>query len=370
MTNIVKNNKNSISAIFAGCVMLLTATACSGPSFKVEGTVEGAADAPLVLQKADFTGTWLDIDSTRTDGNGNFSIKSPAPESPDLYRLNYDGQYIYLPVDSIETLTLAATSRGFSSAFTLSGTDQATLMTTFSRRLSAVPAHNADSLAAFKRWVLSNVVLAAQGRPTVMGYYALTCRLPQGQLFDIDNPADARTFAAVATAYQQYRPDDPRTRTLERMAIQAQRKLNTSQGRQRVLQAPEAAMIDFELKDNTGTPRRLSSVTTSGKPTILIFSVMGHEDSPAFNRAIAQLHDKYGKNMNFFMVCLDGNIAAWREQVRNIPWTCVIDPAGRGSETARAYNVTSLPAYFIFNARGELVDRASSIKELTAKIPG
>lgn len=360
--------KITLHSLFAGFFLLLLA-ACSGPHFKVEGTIDGAYDQPVMLEKADFTGVWTLVDSTRTSSDGNFSIKADAPEFPDLYRLSFNGRYIYLPVDSIETLTLKASAKDFGRNFTLSGSDQATLMTQFQAKLNAIPKNTPEALDAFKRWVLSNVVLASQGKPTVMAYYALTCRLDNAQLFDMDNPADARVFGAVATAYKQNRPDDPRATALEKMALHAIKKLNKSQGRQKVVKAPESSIIDFELNDPNGNPVRLSSITSNGRPTLLIFSLMGQDNSPEVNRGVNQLFEKYGANVDFIMVSLDNNIAQWRERVRALPWGNVIDPAGTRSLVAANYNIKGLPSFFLFNSKGELLDRAESFADVTRKLP-
>ena len=360
--------KMALRAFVVACMASIV-TACGGPSFKIEGNIDGAEEQPVVMQRADITGTWIDVDSTRTDAKGDFSLKIPAPENPDLYRLCLDGKYLYLPVDSIETLKLTASAANFGQSFTLTGSDQAVMMSRFQQKLHSMPLQNPDSLKAFKRWVLSEIILASQGIPTITAYYAMTCRLADGQLFDVSNPDDAMAFSAVATAFQQYRPDDPRSKTLEKMALQAQRKLHSAKGRETVLNAHQTAMIDIILKDVEGKTRKLSELTSNHKPTLLIFSVMGHENSPEVNRRIAEIYNRKKDAINFYMVCLDRNIATWREQVRSIPWLCVIDPDGEQSTVARTYNVTEIPAFFIYNANGELVDRAGNIEQLNKKLP-
>lgn len=361
----VKNIKTALGG-FAAAALL---TACSGPEFKVEGTVEGADDASLVIERANASGLWQAVDSTRTGSDGRFSLSVAAPEHPDLYRLSYGGAYIYLPVDSIETLTLTASAKDFGKDFTLVGSDQAGLMTQMQRRLSRLPMDRPDSVAAFKRWVLGNVVLAAEGRPSVMQYYALTANVGGRQLFDVNTPQDAQAFAAVATAYQQYRPDDPRAKALEALALKAQRNRNAAQGRKRELRAPETAIIDMELNDRTGTPHKLSTVVANGKPTLVIFTTMGQQNSGVVVGELGKLYGTYGQRMNFYMVCLNTNIAAWREQVRDVPWLTVIDPDGEASVNARNYALRGLPTFFLYDSRGELVDRADDFDALRAKLP-
>ena len=74
--------------------------------FKIEGMVEGGADKTIALEKADFHGYWYPVDSVKVNADGKFSVKAEAPSSPEIYRLVLGGRYIYLPVDSIETLTV------------------------------------------------------------------------------------------------------------------------------------------------------------------------------------------------------------------------------------------------------------------------
>lgn len=367
-TSNVKNIKKLLAGL-AAALFLIGSSSCSDPKFKVEGTVNGADNKTIVIECANASGMWLPLDSARTDADGHFSLRLPAPEQPELYRLSYGGSYIYLPVDSIETLTLTTTAKQFGSDFTLVGTDQANLMTQFQKRLGCLNLNNPDSVALFKRWVLSNVVLAAQGHPTVLQYYALTCNVGGKQLFNINTPEDARAFSAVATAYQQYRPDDPRAKALEQLALRAQRSRNSAQGRVRKVQAGESAMIDMELKDKTGRPQKLSTIASNGKPTLVIFTSMGQENSAVVTGELGKVYGTYGNSMNFYMVCLNTNIAAWREEVRDIPWTTVIDPDGQGSLNARNYALQGLPTFFLYNSKGELVDRANNFPELLKKLP-
>lgn len=366
------NPFKNIRTLFAAAVVSALPSlffSCSGPAFKVEGTVQGADDASLILEQANASGLWQAIDSTHTDSEGRFSLSVEAPQHPDLYRLSYGGAYIYLPVDSVETLTLTTSAKDFGRDFTLTGTDQANLMTQMQKRLNRLPLNNSDSVTAFKRWVVSNVVLAAEGHPSVMQYYVLTANVGGRQLFDVNTPADAQTFAAVATAYQQYRPNDPRAKALEQLALRAQRNRNNAQGRKREMRAQETAIIDMELNDRTGTPHKLSTVASNGKPTLVIFTTMGQRNSATVTGELGKLYGTYGQRMNFYMVCLNTNIAAWREEVRDIPWLTVIDPAGEASVNARNYALQGLPTFFLYNSRGELVDRANNFDELQAKLP-
>lgn len=89
------------AASIAACVL---ATSCGEPNFKIKGEIYGADNQPVLLEKSDFHGRWVVVDSTRTSSSGNFSISRPAPAAPEIFRLDLNGKFIYLPIDSIETL--------------------------------------------------------------------------------------------------------------------------------------------------------------------------------------------------------------------------------------------------------------------------
>ena len=55
---------------------------------------------------------------------------------------------------------------------------------------------------------------------------------------------------------------------------------------------------------------------------------------------------------------------AWRDAAANLPWTNVFDTEGERSSTALKYNVSRLPAFFLYNAAGELIDRADDLDAL------
>ena len=51
---------------------------CGEPKFKVSGEVEGGADRSLVLEKSDFYGRWIPVDSVRIKSSGKFEMESDA----------------------------------------------------------------------------------------------------------------------------------------------------------------------------------------------------------------------------------------------------------------------------------------------------
>lgn len=351
----------------AAMTLALTLCACGEARFKIKGEVADAADMPVVLEKSDFHGRWIAIDSTRTSSSGAFSISRPSPASPEIFRIELDGRYIYLPIDSAETVTVSTSLAGFGSEYSLSGTPKAEAMARFDKEVSGLPASiSADSLAAFKKNVFTKYIREGQG--SIVSYYILTKIIGEKPLFDPSDDQDLKYFAAVATGFKETRPDDPHTALLERTSIDGLRRRNAAKGARREIAAEEIKVIDIDLPDEDGKNRRLSELTGKGKPTVVIFSFMTHPDSPALNMELSRLYNRMGGSVGFYHVSLDPDQYAWREAARNLPWVTVFDADGEYSKAARDYNVSGLPTYFIYNASGDLTDRAYSIDDLRKKL--
>lgn len=350
--------------LLGAALLIAGMTACKKTAFTVEGTVTGANNSPLLLEKSDYHGRWQVIDSTRTDNSGSFKISEEAPSAPEIYRLNLNDKYIYFPIDSTETVNVSTSAKGFGTTYKLSGSEQAENMARFDQIAAKANKTNPDSLESLKKRVFELFIRDSRG--SLLSYYVLTKTFNNKPIFDVTNPADIKYFAAVATAFENFRPNDPRTAMLKGAALTAMRRRNSAEGRSRVMQGRELKLIEISLPDETGKERKLSDVARQGKPTVLAFSLLTLPESPELNRELAKIRDTYGANI--YQVGLDPDRYGWREAARNLPWTTVYDVKGAHSPSAIAYNAIEIPVYFIYNSRGELVDRAESIGELKKKL--
>lgn len=361
-----KNFPYFSSRISVAAIALLTLfSACGEGKFKIKGEIKDAADMPVVLEKSDFLGQWVPIDSTRTSSSGQFSISRPAPAAPEIFRLSLNGKYIYLPVDSTETITVASSLAAYGSEFTLAGSEKAKTLEAFEKDIVALPANiSADSLESFKRSVFTKYLRENQG--SIVSYYILTKTIDGKPLFQPEK--DYKYFAAVATGFKETRPNDPRTALLEQTSLKALKERNRNNGRIMQIEAEEITVLDIDLPDENGTHRKLSDIVGKGKPTVVIFSLLTHPDSPAINVELSKLFNAKGGSVNFYQVSIDPDQYAWRDAARNLPWVTVFDADGEYSKAAASYNVSQLPLFFIYSAQGELTDRATSIDELRKKI--
>ena len=186
----------------ASVAAIAAAGGCGDKGFRIEGELSDSDGDKVLLEKADFAGYWTIVDSARTDSKGKFKFSQPRQSGPEIFRLNLDDKYIYLPIDSTETLTVESSKTGFGHDFTVSGTEQARQMAQFEKELIAFMPYfnNADSLKDFKKRIYTQYMHDSKGN--VMSYYILTKTVGNRLLFD---PAtdDYRFIVAVANNYSQ-----------------------------------------------------------------------------------------------------------------------------------------------------------------------
>ncbi len=350
--------------VLSGIIFLLFLSSCGEKKFKISGSVEDAPEESFIaLEMSDANGRWMTLDSVKINSSGEFSFSRPAVSAPEIIRLRFRDDYIYLPVDSIEHLTVKASAKNFSYGFTVEGSENAHNMAIFDKRLAdAAPSFsNPDSLNAFKRRIYSDYLKDAEG--SVFSYYVLTKIIDGKPLYD--SLEDYPYFAAVATAFRQYRPEDPRPTLLEAVSLEGLRRRNATLGKANVYQAPETAIIDITLPTTDGTDISLSDIVGKGKKTILYFSGAHSEDTARLNIALRSLREKYG--IEIFHVSFDPDSHAWRTSSLNLPWVSVWGGNPTAAERILAdYNITALPVFFIYDAQGQLTNRAATLQDLTS----
>lgn len=353
--------------LFLCLVATVISMSCSRTGrFGVKGVVYGADNASLVLERPGFNGSWVALDSVRTDSHGNFSISSDSPEYPEIYRLRLNDSFVYFPIDSAENLSVTSSVSDFGIKYKIEGSPLAEKMCRFDMDLRNLNYQDSASLSKFKRKVAEEIILPGKG--DILSYYVLTRQIGTHPLFSVANPEDAGIIGAVANMYSQYRPMDPRTAMLASMASEARRNRNRSLGRKTVLNASESSVLDFTLKDKEDKDVTFSTLIGKGRPVMLVFSPLTRDGSVDVTEVIAGLYRDYGSKVNFVQVCPDPDILAWRERAGELKWNVLNEPAGDYSGVMAMYNVRRMPAFYFYNKNGELIDSAPDMKTAAKKL--
>lgn len=343
-----------------GAVLALGGASCHREAqWKIKGTVEGSQNETVVLESS-FNGNWYAVDSTRTNASGAFSFAQPAPQNPGIYRLTYMNRQAYFPVDSIETLTFSSNAATFGTDYSVSGSPAAEMFNNANKLLASSRTLGEDSV---KR-ALAQLIL--QDPSGLTAYYIINSSFAPGKpVFSTADKKDLRVIGAVANAYNDRRPGDPRTAYLKNLYLQARSSLSTRQPAYNdTIVAVEVAMPDLELMDETGAMQKLSDFTGNG-PVLLSFTQYTAEYSPALNVILGQLYEKHAaKGLKIYQVGFDPDEYQWRESARNLPWTTVFNTPKEGASTLMKFNVLQLPTVFIIDRQGELAERVNDPNEL------
>lgn len=352
------------AALLAGCG--------HGDSWTVDGTIEGAGENRELILEASSNGRWYPLDTVVLGRSGNFSFTQKAAGYPDIYRLRLDGRSLYFPIDSVETVTVVAKADAFDTGYTITGSADAERLMAVDRKLleaaSRLGADGAVNDSLLKRELAGDLLADPAG---IVAYYIINKQLGGVNLFNPADKRDLRVIGAVANAFSERRPDDPRTAYLANLYTGSYARLvpRTPSASPDTITAETLGVLDISLYDDNGRLQSLSELAAGGHPVILNFTVYGAEASPAINVALNKVYEKYHpQGLEIYQVAVDDDEYQWRQSARNLPWITVYNSTHDGPGYLMRYNVTSLPATFIIGRDGEIKKRVDDLSTLATDI--
>ncbi len=335
------------------------------------------------------------IDSVKLDTEGKFCFNPAAPtDCFDFYRLRVDGKVVNVSVDSTETITVTASLPVMQVAYTVEGSEntarlkelvvtQIGLLQELRRLSSQYQGQDLDLLEqqiketvdVYKSEIMTEFILPTPGSPCA--YYALFLSINGQMLFNPQTDRqDAKCFAAVATQMDINYPDAVRSAHLHNVALKGMAKTSPSRNkneakeealRQFAEMAVESGLIEIELPDCQNRMQKLSD--QKGKVVLLDFTAYKTNYSPNYNLKLRDLYNKYAdKGFNIYQVSVDNDESLWLNTAINLPWTCVRDEMSVNSTYLKSYNIQQLPAVFLIDREGNIIDRPDNTDELDGKI--
>lgn len=381
---------NSLFAIALAVVAVLGMASCNEKKFHVNGTIGNAADSTLYFENMSLNGPVV-IDSVKLSADGTFAFDDKAPTAPEFYRLRIAGQIINIAIDSTETVSIKAEYPGMASQYEVSGSEecsrikQLTLMQmSLQTQLNAIannPQLGADAVndsvarvvEAYKTRVKTDYIFKEPMKAS--SYFALFQTLNAGgQSVLIFNPRsseqDVKVFAAVATSWDTFYPNEERGENLHNIAIEGMKDIRIIKSKQAqgVIAANKVnttGIIDFTLTDNKGQERRLSSL--QGKVVMLDFHLFADEKSLQRIMMLRELYNKYhAAGLEIYQVSVDSDEHFWKTQTAALPWICT--RAGDDARVLQLYNVQQVPTFFLLDRNCNVVKRDAQIKDIDAEI--
>ena len=261
----IKSIKHQVALVVAALAIIGT-TACNERKFHVDGTIENAADSTLYFENMSLNGP-VKVDSVKLSADGSFSFDGKAPSAPEFYRLRIAGQIINIAIDSTETVNIKAQYPGMASQYEVSGSDDCTrikelaiMQMQLQAQVNAIansPQLGADAvndsvanvIENYKNTVKTQYIFREPMKAS--SYFALFQTLyAGGQSVLIFNPRssaeDVKVFAAVATSWDTFYPNEERGANLHNIAIEGMKDVRLAQNRM------VGATIDASKVSTTG----------------------------------------------------------------------------------------------------------------------
>lgn len=386
----IKSIKHQVALVVAALAIIGT-TACNERKFHVDGTIENAADSTLYFENMSLNGP-VKVDSVKLSADGSFSFDGKAPSAPEFYRLRIAGQIINIAIDSTETVNIKAQYPGMASQYEVSGSDDCTrikelaiMQMQLQAQVNAIansPQLGADAvndsvanvIENYKNTVKTQYIFREPMKAS--SYFALFQTLyAGGQSVLIFNPRssaeDVKVFAAVATSWDTFYPNEERGANLHNIAIEGMKDVRLAQNRMAgatidASKVSTTGIIDFTLADNKGVQRSLSSL--KGKVVLLDFHLFANEKSMQRIMILRELYNKYhAAGFEIYQVSVDQDEHFWKTQTAALPWvsTRVDDSTDK---VLQLYNVAQIPTFFLLDKNCNVVKRDVQIKDVDAEI--
>ena len=378
-------NKLISSTLFLLVASMLLLSSCNskGKSFSVNGEIASADGQVLYLEHRGLGGLEI-VDSVKLKENGKFSFKEEVPVNPEFYQLRLGEQIIVFAVDSIEKLQLSADASDLYNTYEIEPAilnQQIKKVMDMQRAAkkdisSLIAKHEkkeiedielmeqVDSVLTVYTTFASNLIL---GNPSsAAAYYAVFQKIDDYLIFDPYEKKDYPMFGAVATSWNRFYPDAPRTKHLYEFTMNALRVRKQQQQQGDLLNnitVTESQLPDISLMNVKGQKASLSSL--KGSIVLLDFTAYKTDFSLQHNEAIKRVYEKYKSNgMTVYQISFDSDAHFWKNVSAELPWTTVYDPASVNSDLLRSYNVRELPTAYILNKEGDMVRRVEDFGKL------
>ncbi len=210
---------------------------------------------------------------------------------------------------------------------------------------------------------IGDVIL--QAPQSLFSYYALFQRItPDNLLFTPYDDKDYQYFATVATSYDVYRKEDPRTKALHDRVMGVLTERRKARLSELVANAP-SGLPDIIMNDVNGDQKKLSDF--QGQVVALNFWSSTNRSSRIFNMNLRSIYKKYNKQgFTVYQVSADKSNLLWKQAITQdqLPWTNVCECDGDLDNAFLVYNVKTLPTTYLIGRDGLMIDKFTNAEAL------
>jgi thiol-disulfide isomerase/thioredoxin len=356
---------------------LILAACHNKHSFSISGALKDNKAKYIYLHKVDVNTPVL-IDSAKISKKGafHFSVESTGP---DFYQLGFStSNFITLLTEPGEKITLNFRNKNLFENYDITGSEGSSKLKELDVTLADTK-RKLDSLSLLYSKAAEEPDFATRG-PELEAEYS---KLIKGQRkknieFIIKN---INSLAAIKALYQTittdtyvlYEPNDlqylkivtdsltkhyPASRHVQALAQDLNNELNKMYVRKigELANAMPQAKLDPDLMDTEG--RRIALSSLRGKYVLLSFWSYRSKECINENLQMKELYKLYNKKgFEIYQINLDDNEDGWRQAVKfdELPWISTREDDPNNLVNARMFNVTNLPANFLFDREGNII---------------
>ena len=372
-------------------LLALLAAGCKNHNLVINGIYPYEGHDILYLKKVDLKNP-VAVDSATINNSGKFRFKTTIDE-PSFYTLGFDNnEFITIVAEPGDQINVEFKAKRLQNEYSVEGSVESEKIRKLDKKLgrtllkldSLTGEYNkiagndaeqekATSLEKEYLDVLNeqrtfNIAFILDNLSSLSAIKALYQSIDENT-FVLYKPRDLQYLKLVSDSLSKYYPDISLTKSL---MSNLEEELNQMYA-DRITQAAEVAdpvKLDANLKNIQGQRIRLSDVMENKYVLLSFWSAESREciSNNLFLKNVYSLYHNDG--LEIYQVNLDANEETWRKSVNfdELPWINVREDDPSSPVTARIFNVTGVPANYLFDKEGNIIGKDLFGKSLKIKL--
>ncbi|HBC77998.1 MAG TPA: hypothetical protein DEO60_00820 [Bacteroidales bacterium] len=355
--------------LFAGCQ--------NKNKFTVKGVIKDPHKKALTLNRVDVNRLVL-LDSSEIGSNGNFKfrVKSTGPE---FYQIGYsDSDFVTLLAEPGEKIQISFNGKTTSGDYTVTGSkgseDVRMLdmrLATAKRKLDSLRVVYAESSGKpgfdenksrlenefsdiLKELRKKNIEFIISNTKSMASLKAIYQKIDDNS-YVLNEPRDLQYMKIISDSLGRYYPGSKNVKALAEDLKNELNRMYSNQIQSMAAKSP-VAKLDPDLKDINGKRIALSSL--KGKVVLLTFWSVDSKECITENLQFKEIYKTFRKKgFEIYQINVDESEQKWRDEVRfdELPWINTREDDPLSPANAILFNVTSLPANFLFDRDGTII---------------
>ena len=360
-------------------IVLVALISCSRNNVKIKGSVDGGTDSWISVEHLDVNRTSV-VDSVKVEKDGSFSLSLKIYE-PGIYILRNDqGNIINLLPSPGEDINILTSNNSFGKNYEIEGSDESEKIRSLVLHLqetrfkldslelvaASIQDENNPRFALIQNSYIQTVIkqkrytirFLVENMKSLSSVYALYQKYDE-ENYILNEEADLQYFIAVADSLEVSHPNTSLITSLRADITSQQARFQERQQLNSLLNsAIEADLMGLSIADRNGNEIRLSSL--KGNVVMVFFWASGNQKSVNALIDLQSIYNRYhSQGFEVYAISLDNDKLAWMSSMdfNEFDWFNVSELSYPDSKAGQLYNVTELPANYLINREGEVVEK-------------